>query len=68
MPFNPSKFQWTSGNAVAAATTAVSPTTNGSIDDVTGTHNQAILNKNFKELQNQIDAILVALRSANIIP
>jgi hypothetical protein len=67
MPYNPVKHGWATSTAVTAATTSVG-TADGVIDDVGATHVQATLNNNFKELQVQIDAILVALRAANIIP
>jgi hypothetical protein len=68
MPYNPNKGgQFATNGAVSQATKAVTPATNGTIDDVTAAHSQAILNKNFAELQNQIDAILTALRNANLI-
>jgi hypothetical protein len=68
MPHNPSKGgQWATSGSITGATTAVNPATNGTIDDVTAAHSQTVLNKNFKELQVQIDAILAALRNANLI-
>jgi hypothetical protein len=67
MPFNPSKSQWVGSAAITGATTSTG-TADGVIADVGATHNQGILNDNFKELQVQIDAILTALRNVNIIP
>ena len=67
MPYNPAKHGWAVSGAVSSAS-AASGTADGVIDDVTATHSQTILNNNFKELQVQIDAILTALRAANIIP
>lgn len=67
MPHNPAKGgQWATNPAITSASGATG-TADGVLDDVTATHSQTILNNNFKELQVQIDAILVALRNANII-
>jgi len=66
MPYNPLKHQWATGPAVTNAT-ASTGTADGVVVDVTASHNQGILNDNFKEMQAQIDAILAALRAANII-
>lgn len=43
----------------AAALTAGSGTADGTVDDVTGSHSQTILNNNFKECATQINALKV---------
>jgi hypothetical protein len=45
----------------AASLTAASGTADGTVDDVTGSHSQTILNNNFKECATQINAIQVDL-------
>lgn len=42
-------------------------TADGTVADVGGAFNQATLNDNFKELSSRTNAILLALRSMNLI-
>lgn len=66
MPFDPNDLTWATNAAVPDLTATVG-SADGVIDDVGATHNQAILNNNFKELQVAVNAILAALRNGNII-
>jgi uncharacterized tellurite resistance protein B-like protein len=47
--------------------TAASGTADGTVADVTASHDQTILNNNFQDLATKVNAILAALRTAGII-
>lgn len=55
--------------AAAAITdlTGAFGTADGTMVDVTATPAQGLINDNFRELQTKVNAILAALRAANII-
>lgn len=56
-------------NATTAITdlTAASGTADNTIADVTASHDQTILNNNFKDLATKINAINAALRAAGVL-
>lgn len=66
MPFDPKRNGWANGAARSNLTHSVG-SADGTIDDVGATHDQTILNNNFKELSATLNVILQALRDANII-
>jgi len=42
-------------------------TADGTLDDVTGSHSQTILNNNFKELSSRVNALRTALVNLGLI-
>lgn len=54
-------------NAAIVSLTAGSGTADNTVADVGGAFNQTTLNNNFADLAAKINAILAALRDANII-
>ena len=66
MPFDEDKGGWATAAAIADLTHSVG-TADGTIADVGAAFNQATLNDNLKELSTKVNAILAALREANII-
>ncbi len=47
--------------------TAASGTADATVVDVTGSHDQTILNNNFKDLATKVNAILAALRASGTL-
>lgn len=64
--FDEDKNQQVSAAAITDLT-AASGTASNTIADVTDTHDQTILNNNFKSLAAKINAIEAALRDAAVI-
>jgi uncharacterized tellurite resistance protein B-like protein len=71
MPYYPPTFDeddqmWVPAAAVADLVATVG-TADGTLVDVGATFNQGTLNDNFRECQTKLNAILAALRAANIV-
>lgn len=66
MPIDPIDNQYTATGAVANLT-ATAGTADSTVADVGGAYSQTVLNDNFRDVAAKINAILAALRDAEII-
>jgi hypothetical protein len=66
VPLDPADSTWARAAAIPSLSHAVG-TADGTVADVGGAFSQGTLNDNFKELSAKVNAILQALRDANII-
>lgn len=66
MPFDEDDQMHVVADAITSLT-ATAGTTDGTIADAGATYSQAVMNDNFRDVTAKINAILAALRAANII-
>lgn len=66
MPQDPSDSAWAVSPAIPDLAASVG-VADGTLADVGAAFNQTTLNNNFRDVQDKLNAILAALRAANII-
>jgi hypothetical protein len=66
MPHDPIDNTWARSGAVPTLSMTVG-TANNTVDDVGAAFNQATLNNNFRDVVEKLNAVITALREAEII-
>jgi hypothetical protein len=66
VPLDPADSTWARSGAIPNLGVSVG-TADGTVADVGAAFNQATLNNNFRDLADKLNAVLQALRDANVI-